>query len=140
MRTETTWPGDRESPMLRYFQQKLSRLQRWILLEAYNEILEVGSEEPRKYRRAGDLPPVHLLRVHILRDYFKLPLRTRRNDYAHKWLVVDDAAVQPEKAKAARTSLSRSLRRLKIRGLISDAIGLTPRGIDLARELAAKSE
>lgn len=123
-----------------YFQQKLSRLQRWILTRAYNEILETGSEEPRKFRRTSDLPPVHLLRIHILRDYFKIPLRTRRNDYANKWLVIDDAAVEPEKAKAARTSLSRSLRRLKLRGLISDAIRLTPRGIDVAKDLAAKSE
>jgi hypothetical protein len=85
------------------------------------------------------LPAVHLLRIYVLRDYFKIPLRTQRNDYGHKWLVVDDSAVGREKANAARTSLSRSLRRLKERGLISDSIRLTLRGIAIAKELAARS-
>jgi hypothetical protein len=118
---------------------KLSRLQRWILLEAYWGIVEAGSDEPKKYRRISDLPAVHLLRIYVLRDYFKIPLRTQRNDYGHKWLVIDNSEVGPEKANAARTSLSRSLRRLKERGLISDSIRLTLRGIDIAKELSARS-
>jgi len=124
--------------MLCHFEEKLSRLQRWILVEAYCEIIEAGSCEPRKYRRTSYLPAVHLLRIYVLRDYFNIPLRTQRNDFGHKWLVIDDAAVGPEKANAARTSLSRSLRRLKERGLISDSIRLTLRGIDVAKELSAK--
>ena len=96
--------------MLWHSEHKLSALQRWILIKAYAEIVEAGSNEPKKYRRSGYLPPVHLLRINVLRDYFNIPLRTQRNDYGHKWLVIDDAAVGPEKASAARTSLSRSLR------------------------------
>jgi hypothetical protein len=119
-------------------EQKLSSLQRWILIEAYAEIVEAGSYEPKKYRRTICLPPVHLLRIYVLRDYFNIPLRTQKNDYGHKWLVIDNATVGPEKANAARTSLSRSLRRLKERGLISDSIRLTLRGIYIAKELSAK--
>ena len=52
---------------------------------------------------------------------------------------IDNSTVGPEKANAARTSLSRSLKRLKERGLISDSIKLTARGIDVAKELSAKS-
>jgi hypothetical protein len=126
--------------MLRPFEQKLSPLQRWILIEAYSEIIKAGSDEPKKYRRSSHLPPVHLLSIYVLRDYFNIPLRTQRNEYAHKWLVVDKATVGPEKANAARTSLSRSLRRLKVRGLISDSIRLTPRGISVAKELSASSD
>jgi hypothetical protein len=116
---------------------KLSRLQRWILIEAYGGIIEAGSDEPQEYRRTCYLPAVHLLRIYVLRDYFKIPLRTQKNDYGHKWLVIDNAAVGTEKANAARTSLSRSLRRLKERGLISDSIKLTLRGIEVAKELSA---
>jgi hypothetical protein len=119
-------------------EQKLSALQRWILIKAYAEIVESGSNEPKKYRRTGYLPPVHLLRINVLRDYFDIPLRTQRNDYGHKWLVIDNATAGLEKANAARTSLSRSLRRLKERGLISDSIRLTLRGIDIAKELSAR--
>ena len=124
--------------MLWFSEEGLSPLQRWILLEAYCEIIKAGSNEPTKYRRISCLPPVHLLRIYVLRDYFKIPLRTQRNDYGHKWLVIDNATAGPEKAIAARTSLSRSLRRLKERGLISDSIRLTLRGIDIAKELSAK--
>ena len=122
--------------MLWPFEQKLSSLQRWILIEAYAEIIKSGSDEPKNHRRRNYLPPVHLLRIHVLRDYFNIPLRPQRNEYAHKWLVVDNATVGAEKANAARTSLSRSLRRLKVRGLISDSIKLTPRGICVAEELS----
>jgi hypothetical protein len=124
--------------MLWHSEEKLSRLQRWILVEAYCEIVETGSNEPKKYRRISDLPAVHLLRIYVLRDYFNIPLRTQRNDYGHKWLVIDRATVGEEKANAARTSLSRSLRRLKERGLISDSIRLTLRGIRVAKELLAQ--
>jgi hypothetical protein len=124
--------------MLWHSEQKLSALQRWILIEAYSKIVEAGSDEPKKYRRTGYLPPVHLLRINVLQDYFDIPLRTQRNDYGHKWLVIDNATAGPERANAARTSLSRSLRRLKERGLISDSIRLTLRGIDIAKELSAK--
>jgi hypothetical protein len=124
--------------MLWHSEQKLSALQRWILIKAYAEIVESGSSEPKIYRRTGYLPPVHLLRINILRDYFDIPLRTQRNDYGHRWLVIDNATAGPERANAARTSLSRSLRRLKERGLISDSIRLTLRGIDLAKVLSAK--
>jgi hypothetical protein len=124
--------------MLWHSEHKLSALQRWILVKAYAEIVESGTNEPKKYRRIGYLPPVHLLRIKVLRDYFDIPLRTKRNDYRHKWLVIDNATAGPEKANAARTSLSRSLRRLKERGLISDSIRLTFRGIQIAKELSAK--
>jgi hypothetical protein len=124
--------------MLWHSEHKLSALQRWILIEAYSGIVEAGSDEPKKYRRSGYLPPVHLLRINVLRDYFNIPLRTQRNDYGHRWLVIDNATAGAEKANAARTSLSRSLRRLKERGLISDSIRLTLRGIDIAKELSAK--
>src|SRR6202030_170934 len=96
--------------MLWHSEEKLSRLQRWILVEAYCEIVEAGSNEPKKYRRIGDLPAVHLLRIYVLRNYFNIPVRTQRNDYGHKWLVIDRATIGAEKANAARTSLSRSLR------------------------------
>jgi hypothetical protein len=119
--------------MLWRSEQKLSSLQRWILIQAYSNIVESGFAEPEKYRRTGCLPPVHLLRIYVLRDYFNIPLRTQRNDYGHKWLVIDHETAGLEKANAARTSLSRSLRRLKGRGLISDSISLTPRGIDVAK-------
>jgi hypothetical protein len=124
--------------LLWHSEQKLSALQRWILIKAYSEIVEAGSNEPKKYRRTGYLPPVHLLRIKVLRDYFNIPLRTQKNDYGHKWLVIDNATAGSEKANAARTSLSRSLRRLKERGLISDSIRLTLRGIDIAKVLSAK--
>ncbi len=126
--------------MLWHSKQKLSPLQRWILTEAYFRIIAARSDEPKSYRRAGYLPPVHLLRIYVLRDYFKIPLRTQKNDYTHKWLVVDKTAVGSEKAQAARTSLSRSLRRLKERGLISDSIRLTHRGINVAKELSAMAD
>ena len=124
--------------MLWQTDHKLSALQRWILIKAYAEIVEAGSNEPKKFRRTAYLAPVHLLRINVLRDYFNIPLRTQRNDYGHKWLVIDDATAGPEKANAARTSLSRSLRRLKERGLISDSIRLTLRGIEIAKVLSAK--
>jgi hypothetical protein len=124
--------------MLWHSGQKLSALQRWILIKAYSEIVEAGSNEPKKYRRTGYLPPVHLLRIKVLRDYFNIPLRTQKNDYGHKWLVIDNATAGSEKANAARTSLSRSLRRLKERGLISDSIRLTLRGIAIAKVLSGK--
>src|ERR1700730_14350541 len=124
--------------MLWHSEQKLSALQRWILIEAYSKIVEAGSDEPKKYRRTSYLPPVHLLRSNVLQDYFNIPLRTQRNDYGHKWLVIDNATAGNEEANAARTSLSRSLRRLRGRGLISDSIRLTLRGIDIAKELSAK--
>jgi hypothetical protein len=124
--------------MLWHSEHKLSALQRWILVKAYAEIVESGTNEPKKYRRTGYLPPVHLLRIKVLRDYFNIPLRTQKNDYGHKWLVIDNATAGAEKANAARTSLSRSLRRLKERGLISDSIRLTLRGIDIAQVLSAK--
>src|ERR1700719_839014 len=124
--------------MLWHSEQKLSALQRLILVKAYSEIVEAGSSEPKKYRRTGYLPPVHLLRINVLRDYFNIPLRTQRNDYGHKWLVIDNATAGPEKANAARTSLSRSLRRLKARGPIPDSIRLTLQGIAIAKELSAK--
>src|ERR1700676_3120887 len=94
--------------MVWHSEQKLSALQRWILIKAYAEIIESGSNEPKKYRRTGYLPPVHLLRIKVLRDYFNIPLRTQRNDYGHKWLVIDDATAGNQKANAARTSLRRS--------------------------------
>src|ERR1700676_1044106 len=82
--------------ILWHSEQKLSALQRWILIKAYAEIVESGSNEPKKYRRTGYLPPVHLLRIKVLRDYFNIPLRTQRNDYGHKWLVIDNATAGPE--------------------------------------------
>jgi hypothetical protein len=124
--------------MLWHSEHKLSALQRWILIKAYAEIVASGTNEPKKYRRTGYLPPVHLLRIKVLRDYFNIPLRTQKNDYGHKWLVIDGATAGPERANAARTSLSRSLKRLKERGLISDSIRLTLRGIQIAKELSAK--
>jgi hypothetical protein len=124
--------------MLWHSEHKLSALQRWILIEAYSGIVEAGSDEPKEYRRSGYLPPVHLLRINVLRGYFNIPLRTQKNDYGHKWLVIDNATAGAEKANAARTSLSRSLERLKERGLISDSIRLTLQGIDIAKELSAK--
>jgi hypothetical protein len=136
--TSLTNPSAVRYSVLWHSQQKLSALQRWILIKAYAEIIESGSNEPKKYRRTGYLPPVHLLRIKVLRDYFDIPLRTKRNDYRHKWLVIDNATAGPQKASAARTSLSRSLRRLKERGLISDSIRLTRRGIQIAKELSAK--
>src|SRR3984893_4209999 len=134
----TNHPSKVRYSMLWHSEHKLSALQRWILIKAYAEIVEAGSNEPKKYRRTSCLPPVHLSRINVLRDYFDIPLRTQRNDYGHKWLVIDDATAGTEKANAARTSLSRSLRRLKERGLISDSIRLTLRGIDIAKELSAK--
>jgi hypothetical protein len=51
--------------MLWHSEQKLSALQRWILIRAYAEIVGSGSNEPKKFRRTG-LPPVHLLRIKVL--------------------------------------------------------------------------
>jgi hypothetical protein len=125
--------------MFCYYSEKLSRLQRWILLEAYAEIVKAGSVEPTEHRRTRYFPPVHLLRIDVLRDYFKIPVRTRRKDYVHRWLVIDSREAGQERANAARTSLTRSLRRLKERELISDSITLTSRGIEVAKALLAKS-
>jgi hypothetical protein len=120
------------------YEENLSRLQRWILNKAYCVIIEEGSNEPKKYRRTGYLPPVHLLRIEVLQHYFKIPLRIQKNDYGHKRLVIDNLTAGPKKANAARTSLSRSLKRLRMRGLISDSIKLTPRGIDVAKRAFSK--
>jgi hypothetical protein len=72
------------------YEENLSRLQRWILNKAYCVIIEEGSNEPKKYRRTGYLPPVHLLRIEVLQHYFKIPLRIQKNDYGHKRLVIDN--------------------------------------------------
>jgi hypothetical protein len=50
------------------YEGKISQLQRWILNKAYCGIMEAGSDEPQEYRRADSLPPVHLLRIEVLRD------------------------------------------------------------------------
>jgi hypothetical protein len=132
---------------------KLSKLQRWILTTAYNEITKSGSTQPtvreksdprwgHKDRRS------HLLSIEVLRDYFNMPVREQRGASGH-WLVIDGAAgrriypwmdgqpADPKEANAARSSLSRALRRLEQRGLIDQRgeITLTPRGIEVAKEL-----
>ena len=116
---------------------KLSHLQRWILVEAYKEIVKVGSVEPTKRSNIAwpDLP-AHLLRIEVLRDYFKLPVREHHKEFGDYYWVIDTANVAPAKANAARTALTRSLGRLKDRGLISNSITLTARGIEVAKGLA----
>jgi hypothetical protein len=96
------------------YEGNISQLQRWILNKAYCGIMEAGSDEPQELRRADSSPPVHLLRIEVLRDYFGIPLRTQKNDYGHKWLVIDNLTAGPKKANAARTSLSRSLKRRRV--------------------------
>jgi hypothetical protein len=115
---------------------KLSRLQRWILLTAYRGILEAGSNEPTKRdAHYGYYGRVHLLRIEVLRDYFNMPIRAQRKGYGGQYLVIDMSKTDPEKANAPRTALTRSLRRLKTRGLISGSITLTAKGIAAAKEL-----
>jgi hypothetical protein len=121
-------------------EEKLSRLQRWILLEAYRGILKAGTEEPTKERIGPWITThttmVHLLRVDVFRDYFGLPVRKRYKwTLSHNHLVLD-GTVDLRKAHTARSALTRSLTRLKKRGLISDDITLTSRGIEVAKELA----
>jgi hypothetical protein len=116
---------------------KLSHLQRWIMVEAYKEIVKVGRVEPtRRDNRAWPDSTVHFLRIDVLRDYFHLPVRFQYSLYSGSghW-VIDTANVAPGNANAARTALTRSLRRLKDRGLISDSITLTARGIEVAKRL-----
>lgn len=120
--------------------EKLSRLHRWILVEAYKEILKNGSSKPIKLdwiTNPGNTPS-HLLRIEVIRDYFKIPVRTQHKEFGGEYLVIDTSQVTPEKANTVRTTLTRSLTRLKERGLISHSIVLTARGIEIAKELLNK--
>jgi hypothetical protein len=56
-------------------EKKLSHFERWILLEAYREILKAGTDQPTKTTQQGG--KVHLLRIDVVRDYFKLPVRDK---------------------------------------------------------------
>jgi hypothetical protein len=53
-----------------------------------------------------------------------------------KLLLIIAAKADPKKANSARSSLTRALRRLRARGLISGNIRLTAQGITVAKELA----
>jgi hypothetical protein len=118
---------------------KLSRLQRWILVTAYQEILKAGTDQPTK-KKVGPWilsrsTKVHLLRVEVFRDYFKLPVRERSVWKSGSPLVLD-GSTDLKKANAARSSLSRAMRRLRDRGQVTDDdITLTERGIAVAKEL-----
>ena len=118
---------------------KLSRLQRWILVAAYQEILKAGTDQPTKKKigpwTLSRSTNVHLLRVDVFRDYFKLPVRGRSRWDSASALVLDGSA-DLKKANAARSSLSRAMRRLRERALVTDNdITLTERGIAVAKEL-----
>jgi hypothetical protein len=122
-------------------QTKLSHLQRWILLSAYEGIVATGIEEPtkkkvspwRSYRMAKN---VHLLRADVFQGYFKLPLRGRSLYEPDPPFLVLDGRENQKKANAARSSLTRALRRLRKRGLTTDNdITLTAEGIEVAKGL-----
>jgi hypothetical protein len=120
---------------------KLSRLQRRILVTAYQEILKAGTDQPTKKKigpwTLSRSTNVHLLRTDVFRDFFKLPVRKRSMWKGHNNPVVLDGATDLKKANAARSSLSRALRRLRERGLVTDDdITLTEKGIAVAKELA----
>jgi hypothetical protein len=119
---------------------KLSRLQRWILVAAYQEILKAGTDQPTKKKvgpwTLSHSTAVHLLRVDVFRDYFKLPLRGRSLWDSNPPFLVLDGRENLKKANAARSSLSRAIRRLRDRGPVTDDdITLTEKGIAVAKEL-----
>jgi hypothetical protein len=49
--------------------------ERWILVKAYQEILKAGTDQPTKTKQDGT--KVHLLRIDVVRDYFRLPVREK---------------------------------------------------------------
>jgi hypothetical protein len=114
-------------------EKKLSHFERWILIEAYREILKAGTDQPTKTTQK--LAKVHLLRIDVVRDYFKLPIRERSRWHLRGNMVIDGAAVDPKRANAVRTALTRTLRLLKRRGLISGDITLTREGMMIAKDL-----
>jgi hypothetical protein len=117
-------------------EEKLSKLQRWILVAAYKEILKNGSDFRKRDNRAWPNSKVQLLRIEVIRDYFKVPMQTKRTQYSSEgYLAIDTSQVTPEKANAVRSALTRTLRRLKERRLISGNIVLTERGTEVAKEL-----
>jgi hypothetical protein len=118
---------------------KLSHLQRWILMTAYQEILKAGTEQPTRKKQGpwiwSNSTKVHLLRVDVFRDYFKLPIRSRSVSDIDSPLVLD-GSTDLKQANAARSSLTRALRRLRDRGLVTNNdITLTEKGIAVAKEL-----
>jgi hypothetical protein len=119
---------------------KLSRLQRWILVTAYQEIVKAGTTEPTKEKIGPWMlyhsTTVHLLRVDVFRDYFKLPIRSRSVWKSSNNPLVLDGSADLKKANSVRSSLSRAMRRLRDRGLVTDDdITLTEKGITVAKEL-----
>ena len=119
---------------------KLSRLQRWILVTAYQGILKAGTDQPTKEKFGPWIlsrsTKVHLLRTDVFRDYFKLPIRGRSVWKSSNNPLVLDGSADLKKANSARSSLSRAMRRLRDRGLVTDdEITLTERGIAVAKEL-----
>jgi hypothetical protein len=120
---------------------KLSRLQRWILATAYQEIMKAGTDQPTKKKigpwTLSRSSNVHLLRVDVFRDYFKLPIRNRSVWKSSNNPLVLDGSTDLKKANAARSSLSRAMRRLRDRSLVTNEdITLTEKGIAVAKELA----
>ena len=92
-----------------------------------------GTDQPTKTTQQGG--KVHLLRIDVVRDYFKLPVRDKSWWHKRGNLVIDGSAVDPKRANAARTALTRTLRLLKQRGLISGDITLTTEGMEVAKTL-----
>ncbi len=73
----------------------------------------------------------------MFRDYFKLHVRGSSVWQSNTPLVLDGRE-NLKKANAARSSLSRAMRRLRDRGLVTnDDITLTEKGIAAAKELAS---
>ena len=121
---------------------KLSKLQRWILVAAYQKVehlepltpygLYWEKREEVKYKNT-------LTRHEILMGYFKLPDRKPRS-WPHA-RIIDRKAVGYATFNKANASMTRALRRLVQRGLLQDGnrysgrIQLEYEGINLAREL-----
>jgi hypothetical protein len=117
-------------------QPKLSKLHRWILVEAYREIRKAGTDEPQVTERtswADWKHKVHLPRIVILQRYFNLPVRPQSIYDDDSPLVIAGTEI----GRKAHASLGRSLRRLKQRGLIEEynRVVLTAEGIQVAKAL-----
>jgi hypothetical protein len=137
-------------------QAKLSKLQKWILLAAYQKIEHLEPSNAYKYlpfdystefkKPIGEFAKIHgtwlkergpnreLSRHEILMRYFDLPEREPRG-YPHKPII--DRRGRHQAFNSASASLSRAVTRLRQRGLVHSYfdISLTTDGIEVAKEL-----
>jgi hypothetical protein len=144
---------------------KLSKLQRFILIEAAKSLPELEETATRMnaWREGGvalgvfksGLKPIepgnisHITRLFILTEFFQLSLRKHR---FRKWITdsdtdrIDAETAGRKRYNRANASLYRAVRRLEARGLLKRmskrraGLQLTEQGIAVANSLAAKAE